>query len=143
MEAGQDARQVHVLDCVAKAAYSASVPVTPLSREKATLSVPKNAGSASPLPVLWKACAEGYSGKFGVVRSGSPGGIGLSVWVAVRVCPWDRPVGTPEPIVVLGLEAGDHGVAPGDMRHRQHPRRLHEVESVVCRRGAACRHSIA
>ena len=30
--------------------------------------------------------------------------------------------------MVLGLEAGDHRVAPRDVRHRQHPGRLHEVE---------------
>ena len=38
---------------------------------KGTLSVPKNALSACATPVLWQACADGYSGKFGVGRSGS------------------------------------------------------------------------
>ena len=35
-----------------------------------TLSVPKNASSARTTAVLWQACAEGYSGKFGVALSG-------------------------------------------------------------------------
>jgi hypothetical protein len=31
-----------------------------------TLSVPKKASNASTTAVLWHACADGYSGKFGV-----------------------------------------------------------------------------
>jgi hypothetical protein len=31
-------------------------------------------------------------------------------------------------VVVLGVEAGDHRIAPGHVGHRQHPRRLGEVE---------------
>jgi hypothetical protein len=33
------------------------------------------------------------------------------------------------PVVVLGVEAGDHRVAAGDVRHRQHPRSLQEIKS--------------
>jgi hypothetical protein len=35
--------------------------------------------------------------------------------------------------VILGVEAGDHRVAAGDVRHRQHPRGLNEVEAAVDR----------
>lgn len=41
-----------------------------LSSEHGSLSVPKNAWSASAIASLWQACADGYSGKLGVVRSG-------------------------------------------------------------------------
>jgi len=33
--------------------------------------------------------------------------------------------------MVLGIEAGDHRVAAADVRHRQHARRLNEVEPAV------------
>ena len=46
VKAGQGARQFDVPDGVAKAPYSRVVWVTRLSREKGTLSVPKNAASA-------------------------------------------------------------------------------------------------
>jgi len=35
-----------------------------------TLSPPKKPSSASTTAVLWHACADGYSGKFGVAPSG-------------------------------------------------------------------------
>src|SRR5215510_4042465 len=50
--------------------YLRTVPVTRLSRAKGTLSVPKNASRAATTAVLWQACADGYSGKFGVAPSG-------------------------------------------------------------------------
>ncbi len=53
-----------------RCSYSRVVPVRGLSSVNATLSVPKNASRASTTAVLWQACADGYSGKFGVVRSG-------------------------------------------------------------------------
>lgn len=36
--------------------------------------VPKNASSAATTAVLWQACADGYSGKFGVVVTGCQAG---------------------------------------------------------------------
>jgi hypothetical protein len=50
--------------------YSRVVCVARLSSVKGTLSVPKKASRAVTTAVLWQACAEGYSGKFGVVASG-------------------------------------------------------------------------
>ena len=50
--------------------------VARLSSVKGTLSVPKNASRALTTAVLWQACAEGYSGKFGVVPSGVQPGSG-------------------------------------------------------------------
>jgi hypothetical protein len=44
--------------------------VARLSSENGILSRPKNASSAATTAVLWQACAEGYSGKFGVAASG-------------------------------------------------------------------------
>ena len=47
--------------------------VTPGARlvsARETLSVPKKASNASTTAVLWLACADGYSGKFGVAPSG-------------------------------------------------------------------------
>src|SRR4030095_5776572 len=60
-----------------------------------------------------------------------PGWIGLGIRVAVLGCPLDGLVGTPRQIVILGFEARDHSVAPGHMRHRQHPRCVYKVESAV------------
>src|SRR5207245_10271012 len=54
-----------------KLSYSRVVPVTRLSRAKVTLSVPKNARSASASAELWKACAAGYAGWLAGVRSGT------------------------------------------------------------------------
>jgi hypothetical protein len=34
--------------------------------------------------------------------------------------------------MVLGIEAGDHRIATADVRHRQHPRRLDQIELSVC-----------
>ena len=62
-----------------------------------------------------------------------PGRVGHRLRVAVGVGQRDRLVGTPEPVVVLGVEAGDHRVPAGDVRHRQHPGGLHEAEAAVAR----------
>ncbi len=88
--------------------------VTRLSSVSVTLSVWKNARSARVTAPLWQACADGYSGKFGVGRSG------CQVGSSCR----ERLIRTPEPVVELRVEACDHRVAAGDVRHSEHPGRL-------------------
>src|SRR5580700_5154365 len=95
-----------------------------------TLSVPKKASRAVTTAVLWQACAEGYSGKFGVVATGCQVGSGR-LRIAVHVGSRNCLVGPPEPVVVFGVEAGDQGVAAGDVRHCKHARGLDEVETMV------------
>ena len=70
MEADQDPCQIDVVDDVLEPAYRLVVWVMRLSSVKATSSVPKNASRAATTALLWQACAEGYSGKFGVAASG-------------------------------------------------------------------------
>src|SRR5262245_46138395 len=57
-----------------------------------------------------------------------PAGVRHRLRVAVGVCERDRLVRPPEPVVVLGVEAGNHCVAAGDVCDRQHPSGLYEVE---------------
>src|SRR4029453_4794431 len=120
--------------------YSRVVCVTRLSSVTGILSVPKNASRALTTAVLWQAGAAGDSGKFGGVARGAPLGrgvlgegrgpaergparVGRRLRVTVGVRQRNRLVGPPEPVVVLGVEAGDHPIAPGHVGHRQHPRR--------------------
>ena len=62
---------------------------------------------------------------------GRPSRVGVSRRITVLIRPLDGPVRTPGQIVVLGFKTSDHGVAPGHVRHRQHPRRLHQVEPAM------------
>ena len=80
---------------------------------------------------LWKACAAGYSGWFGVVRSGAQVGSGSVFGFPSVSANWIARYRTPEPVVILGFEARDHGIGPGNVRHCQHARCLHKVEPVV------------
>jgi len=86
--------------------------VTRLSSVIETLSVPKKASRAVTTAVLWQ---------------GGGGGVGVAVGIGCGDCL----VGPPEPVVVFGVEAGDHGVAARDVRHCQHARGLDEVETAV------------
>ena len=77
VEADEDACPVDVFDHVVEAVVALrGRPVTRLSSAKGTLSVPKKASRASTTAVLWQACADGYSGKFGVAPSGRQLGSG-------------------------------------------------------------------
>ena len=64
-------------------------------------------------------------------RQRLPGGVGGGLRIAVRVGSRNCLVGAPEPVVVFGVEAGDQGVAAGDVRHCKHARGLDEVETTV------------
>ena len=57
-----------------------------------------------------------------------PRRVRLGGWVAIGVGLANCRDWTPKQVVVLGVEAGDHPVAPGYMRHGQHSRRMHKVE---------------
>ena len=130
VEADQDTRPVDVLDHVVEAVVLACRPGDPAVERERDL-----VGAEERVQRL------GHGGAVAGVRrrvlrevrrpaQRPPARVGHRRRVAVGVCLRDCLVGAPEPVVVLGVEAGDHRVAAGDVRHRQHPRSLDEVEPV-------------
>ncbi len=131
VEAGQGPREHHVLDCVVEALVIARRAGDPTVERKGDIVGTKERAEC----LCHGAAVEGVRRRvLGVTRRRAqrlPVWVRLGGGVSVRVRTGDRPVWAPEPIVVLGFEAGDHRVAPGDVRHREHPRRLDEVEPAV------------
>ena len=124
MEAGQGPREHHVLDCVVEALVIARRGGHPTVERKGDI-----VGTEERAECLCHGAAvKGVRRRvLGVVRRRAqrlPGGVRLGGGVPVRVRTGDRPVWAPEPIVILGFEAGDHRVTSSNVSHRQHPRCL-------------------
>ena len=62
-------------------------------------------------------------------QQGLPRRIPHRVRVAIRVCALNRMKGAPGQVVILGVEAANHGVAARHVSHGQHPRRLDRREA--------------
>ena len=131
MEAGEHARSVNVLNYVAKACILARRAGNPtVEREDDIVGAEERFQCSRHGGTMGRVCRH----VLGEVRRRTqrhPGWIRFSRRVPVGIGSGDRLVGAPEPVVILGLEAGDHPVAARDVRHRQHARSPYKVEPVV------------